>query len=848
MSAAAQQVSTAGVAIVGQTIADRDVNIHVSLAGNAPPSLVWPLSFEGPGKVPALPVPHFTGRHDEMNRLVKQLTAPEERTVCVVAAGLGGIGKTAVARHFVATEARQVFPDGCIWLDATQLKSELVRAARRLGYTQEPEPTPDVARSFVADVLSLRRVLLVVDNVPEKLEDSVEQLLPLVGGQCRTLITSRCRTLHQRLSAPTSSLELGCWSRDAAIAYMRRLGGRCESCSEAELGDLAEFVGLLPLGVRLIALLLGRRITKSPSELLDEVRRKPLQSLDSVVTGIDRGVAQTFLTAFEALTETEKRVLWTLSACARATSDTIVAEVSKLPLAEAQLALEHLNDWSLADYTDRSDSPWGLHDVVRLFAREQVGFEDVRTAHQDWAIEHCKRFGTPSTHLEFARGADEVATVVLQQIQANELSHVNELYGPLHTHLMKGGRLTEAVDITERLLCVSTEASELRYECYGHLGLCFQELGDVAKAIEQHERALVMAQQRDAPGGQAEQLGYLGICQARLGRLQKAIEYFEQSLKIHRQLGQRLGEAARLGNERASAFLSECLTAQALQLGNLGNCYHEHDISRAIELHQESLALHRQTDHRGGQAEQLAALGICYGMLGDLRKAVSHFEQSLALDRQLGNQVSEARQLGNLGPCYRMLGDVSRAIGVHQQALALFRQFSIPKGQANQLGNLGNCYAERGEWKLAVESHTEAFALTTKIGDLLGQATHLGNLASCYLRLGKTAKAISSLERALALSRQLGSIEGESHALCNLGLCYRSIGDIAGALAHFEHSLGLASQLGSLEGQAVSLSNLADCCQALGDTEKAREYFARSAELYRLMGLPNSHSRDEREV
>jgi hypothetical protein len=107
-------------------------------------------------------------------------------------------------------------------------------------------------------------------------------------------------------------------------------------------------------------MLLERRVTKSPSELLDDARRQPLASLDSVAMGIDRGVAQTFLTAFEALDKRERRVSLTLSACARATRDAIVADVSGLLLDETQFALEQLRDWSLAEFAERSEVPWGF--------------------------------------------------------------------------------------------------------------------------------------------------------------------------------------------------------------------------------------------------------------------------------------------------------------------------------------------------------------------------------------------------------------------------------------------------------------------------------------------------------
>jgi len=60
----------------------------------------------------------------------------------VVASGIGGVGKTALARHLVATQAPGVFSEGSAWLDGTNLPSELARVSRRFGWPEQNDPTP----------------------------------------------------------------------------------------------------------------------------------------------------------------------------------------------------------------------------------------------------------------------------------------------------------------------------------------------------------------------------------------------------------------------------------------------------------------------------------------------------------------------------------------------------------------------------------------------------------------------------------------------------------------------------------------------------------------------------------
>lgn len=171
--------------------------------------------FEGPGASEAQPVRYFTGRDDELAQLEQLLL--DNRTVCVVATGIGGIGKTTLAEAFVATRARSLFPAGVAWLDGDKLISELGRVSRRFGWTDEREPMPSEALHVLERALHDERFLLVVDNfAPER--GSLEHV-PRPRGTCRTLVTSRSRTLDVSLDAVR--LALGVWSPLACRTNLR---------------------------------------------------------------------------------------------------------------------------------------------------------------------------------------------------------------------------------------------------------------------------------------------------------------------------------------------------------------------------------------------------------------------------------------------------------------------------------------------------------------------------------------------------------------------------------------------------------------------------------------------------
>jgi len=166
--------------------------------------------FEGPAEAPARRVKHF--QDVALDELRKKLSSNAE-AVCVVAAGIGGIGKTMLARQFVATEAPTMFPEGAAWLNGTNLIAELRRVAERFGLQDAGRHSAEQAVAFLCRALHDRPVLLVIDNVDPAQVDL--RHLPIAGGKSRTLITSRAVHLADELDDEAISLRLNVWPRES---------------------------------------------------------------------------------------------------------------------------------------------------------------------------------------------------------------------------------------------------------------------------------------------------------------------------------------------------------------------------------------------------------------------------------------------------------------------------------------------------------------------------------------------------------------------------------------------------------------------------------------------------------
>jgi len=334
------------------------------------------VEFEGPGGVPALPVARFAGRETELAGLSAALRV-DGASQCVVVTGLGGVGKTALVHHFVATEGKGLFPDGVWWLDARALSVEFQRVLARMGRAGTHPPVEDEARASLARILHHRRALVVLDDVDPADVDPRRLLIP--GGRSRALLTSRIATLADQLGTRVTSIALGCWDPTTARAYLRSAAIHVAVVDD-DLDALADHVGRLPLALQLLAWWL-RRPGITADVLWARLRRDSLGTLDRFAKEVGRGVAETFVASFESLPPLERAVLLALAACARGTRAETVATVAGVNAEDAAGALGELWERSLAEYTAGAERPWGVHDLVRLFLQAQDGAEASEAAH-----------------------------------------------------------------------------------------------------------------------------------------------------------------------------------------------------------------------------------------------------------------------------------------------------------------------------------------------------------------------------------------------------------------------------------------------------------------------------------
>lgn len=775
--------------------------------------------FEGPGGGPALPVARFVGRDAELAELRRALGA-EGAAGCVVVTGLGGVGKTALVHHFVATEGRELFPDGVWWLDARAPAVEFQRVLTRLGLVGANPTTEDEARALLARTLHHRGALLVLDDVDPIEVDPRRLLVP--GGRCRTVCTSRIATLAEQLGAPAASMVIGSWDLATARGYLRTAAVHTTSPDD-ELDVLAEHVGRLPLALQLLTWWL-RRPGVTPGALRARLRRDSLGTLDRFAKEVGRGVAETFVVSFESLPPLEREVLLALASCARGTRAETVAAVAAVSPEEAVGALGELWERSLAEHTSNAERAWSVHDFVRLFLQAQEGAAAREAAHHAYCMEHLAALRTAGATDGFDEVVPEVLAASDRAIGRMRWREGWELLAGVDERLRRRGRHRDMVARYERMLPLVPSETIDAAIISGNLGLCYRSLGMLERATELVTHAVALTERLGDRQEQAKQLSNLGLCESVRGNTRRAVEHLQRSLNLSVELEELPSAVSALTN------LAVCLTT----LGELPQAATM--LCKALEI----------ADRYGWVEEQaniLANLGVCARRQGQVQDAISLFERALALEQRLGRLGGVAAALGSLGNCYGDLDDDERSLDHHQRALAVEEQLGREEGIALAHGNLGTCFARRGDFHLALGHFRRALASDERLGLPEGQAIAHGNLGHTYMLMSEYAQATAHLKRALEIDEALERREGVADHLRDLAACADAQGEPLRAIALLERALAIEEKLGNPRRQIPCIILLGSALSALGRAQQAAECLAAALALARRAGMSDDDPR-----
>jgi predicted ATPase len=201
--------------------------------------------------------PELTG--PLLARLLSNQPTPKGRAMISAVHGLGGIGKTTVARWLAwQPEIEQRFCDGRIWItlgneppDAIQV---ITGCVCQLVPTFNALPTIEAASSYLTSLLQDKSVLFVIDDVWQGKSVEVAKALMVPSPRSRFLLTTRFPELADDPDIRAEDYPLDIMSVDqAAELLIHVLGRNLNGDEEPRAKQLCKIVGGHPLALELAA-------------------------------------------------------------------------------------------------------------------------------------------------------------------------------------------------------------------------------------------------------------------------------------------------------------------------------------------------------------------------------------------------------------------------------------------------------------------------------------------------------------------------------------------------------------------------------------------------------------------
>jgi tetratricopeptide (TPR) repeat protein/transcriptional regulator with XRE-family HTH domain len=751
--------------------------------GQSPPAGRTPVV---PRQLP-LTVPAFAGRTSELAALSQVLTRPGGTAVIAAIGGTAGVGKTALALHWARLAAAE-FPDGQLYLnlhgfspaEAPVSPAVAIRVLLE-GLDLPPErlpPTEEDQLSLYRSLLVGKRMLIVLDNARDE-----AQVRPLLPGSptCRVVVTSR-NLLADLTAAHPLVLDVLIES-DAWDLLEQRLGPERLHADEDATYTIIKASACLPLALSIVAARAALRPERSIRAIAAELTAS--HGLDAFTAGEPAADIRAVLSwSFRQLDDGTARVFRLAGLHPGPHLDLhAAAALAGITPGQAEQALLGLVESGLMQLT--GPGRYGMHDLLRAYAREQAG-----------AHERTERTGADGPgHQALTRLFDyyRAAAAAVMDVWFPTEAHRRPRIGP---SAAAGPAISGKADARTWLDRERANLVAVGVHCADHgwpqhatdlASTLFRYLltgSHLPEAQTLYDHALRAARRSGDLAAEGAALNSLGSIQTMKGYFPDAVGHYRTALTCYRECGDRVGQARVLHN----LALTE---------------HHRHDYRPAAGYYREAVAILQRLGERFAVATVLCSLSGTELELGSLDEASEHLEFALQVFRETRDQLREAEALSRLGTLSLRRGQLAQAAAFHQQALAIQRRIDQPVSVAEELQLLGEVTLRQGDYQQAISYLRRALALFRQTGSEHLETTTLRTLAEALHQAGQPAAARTQLIAALRLAAGTGDTYQQARAHHDLAETHHRVSQDKQARHHWQQALTLYARLGAPEADDV---------------------------------------------
>jgi DNA-binding SARP family transcriptional activator/tetratricopeptide (TPR) repeat protein/DNA-binding XRE family transcriptional regulator len=720
------------------------------------PTVASAAALPPPAQLPA-DVDAFTGRGaqlDTLDALLPAAGATVGPARVVALAGMGGVGKTALAVHW-AHQVRSRFPDGQLYVNLRGHSGEpplrpldaLSGFLLALGMSGDQIPDDEAqAAAIYRSRLAGKRVLVLLDNAGAA--DQVRPLLPTGPGSL-ALVTGRDRLTGLIAREGARLVPLDALAPHESVALLDHMLGPRRAAAEPDaVADLARLCAHLPLALRIAAANLAarprHRVADYNAKLLAGDRLGALEA-DGDATS---AVRATFELSCSALPSAERRMFRLLgTAPGPDIAIAAAAALAGIGPQEAERALDRLTGRHLVH--EHVSGRYAMHDLLRLYAGELAEEEEEESERE--------------TALKDLTAYYRARVAAAAQLCSPHLLYIPAPDAPRADGVPPGVELFFS-DSVEAVAWIDTELPNLvalvrELAARGHhaavWGLSDLLSGYFVRRGNSLDWKLVAAAAYAAALADGDP-----IARAATSLQVAMVDIFQ---------GRHESAAARQTETAVLAKRAGWTQCHAVVLNNLARClWTVGMVDEPIATLTEALELHRRSGRVAGEAVTLANLGAAYADRGkepnagrrerdSLVLAVRYLDEALELHRRIGDRRNEGETLKVLAEALRDSGTLAAAQERAERALELARANQELRFEIGALSVLGTVHVRNGDAEQGMKEHARALELTRTVDDpRLNAETHLA-LADSLTRLGRLDEAQLHIDDADNLARQLRS-------------------------------------------------------------------------------------------
>ncbi|NQS97895.1 MAG: tetratricopeptide repeat protein [candidate division Zixibacteria bacterium] len=732
----------------------------------------------------------FIGRDGALLELERAI---RRKTPAVLIQGLGGVGKTTLARGFLKwLEDTGGLGSGCFWLTFHDIRNAdfvFGHMGTALFGAQFLQLNTEEKIELLIKVFRERRYFIVWDNfeaakgiegtyLKETMdEENREYLLTFLkklrGGKSKVIITSRSE--EDWLGVQRAKITIGGLDGEEQWEYcetiIRELGLDFDR-KDAKLVELMRMLNGHPLAMRA---LLPKLEKFSPGEII--------QALNSNIAGLgleDQSLAKTYATlqfVSQSLPEEWKPLL--------------------IPLGMHE---KYVDGDYLEMMAKRVDEKWS-REVIDDFLEALVKAGLLRNLGGSIYEMHPALTGfLRSTVLE---KSDEETRDRWTRAFVDIMGSLAEAYGPRPMHEQRpvfqlhGANFHYAMNEAERLKMDTDYAALLQAKAnYALEERNFKTASDLYEQYKEHKKA--------AGDEEGEAVAYhqLGIIAEERRDFKTAEKWYMKSLAIEEKLGNEQGAAqtyhqfGRIAQEQRDFKTAEKWYLKALNIFISQNNEHH----AAITYHQLGRIAQEQRDFKTAEKWYLKSLEIkdklgneqdaasTYHQLGriaqeqhDLKTAEKWYLKSLAIEEKLGNEDGIAITYHQLGRIAQEQRDFKTAEEWYLKSLAINNKIDNESEAAKNYHQLGMIAEEQRDFQSAEEWYLKSLAIEEKLGNESGAA-------QTYHQLGIIAgeqRDFNSAENWYLKSLEIKEKLGDKHFAAST---YGQLGILAGLQGRFAES------------------------------------------------------------